>query len=779
MIRIGVGIGLSLLLSLGPSGCTRQHYRLDADRESYQALHEKLTQPEWALPNPSIDPPRESRLHDPALDTDHPPMPPDDPAAHEFMWYVDGKRSADWHGDGQADSVESPHWRDSLGLSDAGALMLTPDRAVELAVLHSREYQTELEDLYLTALALTLNRFEFDLQWFGRNSTIFEHFGSGSFPTETNTLTTASNLGFSRAFATGGQLLVDFANSFVWEFAGPDRSTASSNIGINLIQPLLRRAGREVRLEELTQAERDLLYAVRSFARFRKQFYLDIATSSYLSLLQQVQRIRNLEVNLVSLEQNLRVHDALRDAGIVSSVQVDQVFQSYQQGRLALLQARADLETAIDSFNISLGLPPDVTVTLDDSLLAPFRLNEPALSELQDELDRFAAVYRERDAAPPLDKLTEAYQQLRAFFGRGLKLLDVVDADLKRWVPPPAPPAAAPLDEQAALGDRERAARESLARQLTELRGDFDQYQRDLRNATGGLREDTRKQSWDTLNKLARDQATLLAQVFVVQTQIRVYLIKLPAITTRQDEAIAAALTDRLDLMNARAQVVDAWRKIAVAADGLESGLDVVAGADIATEPGGSNPVKFSADASRYRVGLRFDGPLNRKAERNAYRTTLVTYQRARRSYMALEDRIQQSVRRDLRQLETDRLNFEIARQSLIAAARQVEQTRDEILLADRPIDSSNTQDVLNALNSLLQSKNALISIYLSYETGRIRLLLDLEALQLDERGVYVDESQQSADRPAGPAAEPGTSVAAGESAAGAEWRPAGLGATP
>ncbi len=65
-------------------------------------------------------------------------------------------------------------------------------------------------------------------------------------------------------------------------------------------------------MEGLTQAERDVLYAIRDFARFRKQFYFTLVSgnSGHLSLLLQLKSIRNLESNLVSLEQNLIAHEA-------------------------------------------------------------------------------------------------------------------------------------------------------------------------------------------------------------------------------------------------------------------------------------------------------------------------------------------------------------------------------------------------------------------------------------------------------------------------------------
>jgi outer membrane protein TolC len=747
-------------------GCSRAYYRQAADRETYGAIAERAADPRWALPCPCITPPPQSRLYDP-FDPDYPPMPPEDLAAHRYMNCVDGMKGYNHAlsvkavqrrkgypqdqpslpGDAAhtAPPIEAPHWRQYLCLGEDGTLPLTPQGAVELGVLHSREYRTFLEEVYFAALALTLERFEFDLHWFGRNSTTFTQFGSG--PTERNTLTTDTNAGFSRAFSTGGQLLVDFANSFVFEFSGTNHSTVSSNILITLVQPLLRRAGREIRLEQLTQAERAVLYSVRDFARFQKEFYVNITSGSggFLSLLLQVQNIRDQEQNLRSLEQDLRLHQALFEIGTVSSVQVDQVFQSYQQGRLALLQTQTGFESALDAFKITLGLPPDLPVSLDNALLAPFQLNDPAVIQLQDEIEKSLAEYRKFDKAPPLAELRKALSRLKGYQDRALKLLEQVSNELGRLETQPAGPA-----EDGGQTGRRHAASQQLANQLGELRKDLAAFDQALAKATTALHEGTQKESWQALQKLGRQQLNLVAQLFVIQTQARVALIRLRPVSYEEHGAVEYALANRLDLMNQQARVVDAWRKITVAADGLESDFDIIFNADIATKPGGTNPVDFRASASSYRVGFQFNSPLNRLLERNVYRASLINYQRARRAYMALADQIRRAVRQDLRQLQTERLNFDIARQSLITAARQVEATRDRLLLLANAGDSSSTQDVLNALNTLLQARNTLIGSWVNYERNRIQLLFDLELVGPDTGGVFTNEYEYRSEATTG-----------------------------
>jgi len=109
--------------------------------------------------------------------------------------------------------------------------------------------------------------------------------------------------------------------------------------------------------------------------------------------------------------------------------------------------------------------------------------------------------------------------------------------------------------------------------------------------------------------------------------------------------------------------------------------------------------------------------------------------------------------------LELERLNFEIARLTLISAARQLEAARQRILQARDAEGTTRTQDILQAQNSLLNAQNALAAGYINYEQLRVQLLLDLEALQLDPHGFPIDERRPHAadefagDRcvPAGP----------------------------
>jgi outer membrane protein TolC len=765
-MRAWIWFALTLLIA---AGCTRSHYRNAADRESYPIIGEReALNPGFDIGRIQLEPRPGSRLGDP-FDPDHPPKPPDDPAAAVFMARPGGMRGArGWGKDGYTDLIEPPGWEQALCLDQGGFLRLDQQRSTEMGLLNSREYQTALEEVYLSALALTLNRFEFQLHWFGRNATNYTHFGSGGRDGgETSTLTSITDFGFTRNFAAGGQLLVDFANSLMFEhFNGTN--VVKSNLLITLTQPLLRNFGRKVRLESLTQAERDTLYAVRVFARFRKQFWANVAVQSggYLDLLLALQTLRNTEANLKRQEETYRLYDELFRGGRASVVELDQFYLSMQSARQSVIDARVALETAQDSFKLRLGIPPRIPVELDDAPLNPFVLTDPKLEAVRDELEAFQrARFAELDAAPTAENLRRYFVTLRDIVGRVESGSALAAADMERWrkrLDRPQRPGDDP--EQRA---RERSTYDSLRKVLPETADDLKKAVALIDQHAKAVAEGNRKESWEAVTQDAKNVLTVLDGVVAVQTQARIHLIELPEVEWTEADGLAYAHENRLDLMNRLGAATDAWRKVTVAANALRGDVNVVTAMNLGTDPDHKRPFNFAAEASSYAVGLQLDAPLNRLAERNAYRASLITYQRAKRAYVDLSDNVEFQVRRDLRQLNRLRIGFEIARQQLLSAARQYENAR-LILLGPRNQRTANdttTLNLLQALSSLLAARNALVASYINFEQQRVQLLLDLEYLQLDHEGFPINASPRSAaaaspDRgqpgPApGPAAEP------------------------
>lgn len=283
-MRVAILWSLLAVWFVSLAGCHRQYYRRQADMEAHALIDEKFAH---ACQDPgkpirvTADP--QSRMFNP-FDLDFQPMPIDDPASHRYMKVVDGRRAYPmWDAAGKTNAMENPEWWKFLPLDEDGVLRLDAHTSVQLALLHSPEYQRQVEQLYLSALDVSSERFRFDTQFFGGASAFFtadgpNRRGAGGQSRSQLELAPYSvgrrPLAMQRSFATGADLLVGFANSIVWDFSGPDTQSANTVFDFVLLQPLLRGAGRDRVLERLTLSERRLLANVRAFERYRRSFYL-------------------------------------------------------------------------------------------------------------------------------------------------------------------------------------------------------------------------------------------------------------------------------------------------------------------------------------------------------------------------------------------------------------------------------------------------------------------------------------------------------------------------
>ncbi|MCY2993068.1 MAG: TolC family protein, partial [Planctomycetota bacterium] len=246
------------------------------------------------------------------------------------------------------------------------------------------------------------------------------------------------------------------------------------------------------------------------------------------------------------------------------------------------------------------------------------------------------------------------------------------------------------------------------------------------------------------------DLANQVLDLSLVQARLRTETVALVPVDLHPDAALEIARANRLDWMNARASLVDTWRLIQFNANSLKSGLDVVFSGDIKNS--GNNPLNLDPATGRLRVGLAFDAPLTRLAERNTYRQSLIEYQQARRAYYRYEDSVSRELREILRIVQANQRNLDIRRQALRTASEQVGLNYDlrDLLalpkagttLAPAPAASVNptaARDAVQALTDLLNAQNDFLSVWISYEVLRRALDFGLGTLQLDADGVWVD----------------------------------------
>lgn len=189
--------------------------------------------------------------------------------------------------------------------------------------------------------------------------------------------------------------------------------------------------------------------------------------------------------------------------------------------------------------------------------------------------------------------------------------------------------------------------------------------------------------------------------------------------------ALAAARMQRLDLASARDQADDAGRKVKVAADGLGPQVDLNLGGAL-TGPA-TQPLAVRRMAGSGSAGLDVSLPVERLAERNAYRLALVQEDRARRAVEELDDRIAADVRRAWRTLEQARTSYDIQLEGVRLATRRVESADLNLQYG-----KASTRDVLEAEDALIEARNALTAALIDHAVARLDLERDTGELRPD-----------------------------------------------
>ena len=239
---------------------------------------------------------------------------------------------------------------------------LTLADALRMAVENSRQYQLRKEQLYLSALILTRERFQYVPQFFASTRVTGERSENGD-----ESISVANRLGFDTLLKTGGRVSLDLANDLLRFYTGGRADAAVSTIALTLSQPLLRGAGAKVAAENLTQAERDVIYEIRSFSYFQDTFAFDIV-ATYLRLVQQQDTVINQYSNFLS-RVSLRERAVALSVDRLAPFQADLAAQEELTARNSYILAVERYRTTLDQFKITLGLPAGYDIRLDEKAL--------------------------------------------------------------------------------------------------------------------------------------------------------------------------------------------------------------------------------------------------------------------------------------------------------------------------------------------------------------------------------------------------------------------------
>lgn len=245
---------------------------------------------------------------------------------------------------------------------------LTLEQALAVATLNSRSYRAQQESLFLRALGLTGIRRDYVPNLFGVLTGDYDNIDTG----DEEEISASSDFGFTWLLRTGATLAVGLTTSVSKLLTGDHAEAAGSVFAATLRQPLLRGFGYDTN-EPLRQAERDMIYQMRSFVRYRRTFFVSIV-SDYYRVLEQAQVLENERLNRDNLTTARKRAEMLLEAGRMPRFEVDQTRQDELNAENRLQNAEQNYRASLDSFKVTLGLTADTDLELDpterDRLLA-------------------------------------------------------------------------------------------------------------------------------------------------------------------------------------------------------------------------------------------------------------------------------------------------------------------------------------------------------------------------------------------------------------------------
>jgi len=280
-----------------------------------------------------------------------------------------------------------------------GAFALSLVDALKIGARNSRDYQATKENVFLSALDLDLERDGFRRTYTGTADGLAQ--ADETAPGAHDGVAVGADASVSKLLQNGALLLGSIGVDLVRLLMGGQDSALGVFADGSITLPLLRGAGRHIVTEPLKQAERNVVYELQTFERFKRTFAVRVATG-YLEVLQQADQVANAEENYRGLVVLTRRTRALERAGRLPGFQVDQALQDELRARDRWIATLQSLESRLDRFKETLGLPPDAFVALERDELV--RITDRARELIEGGMARAGA--REGEI-PPADAPVE------------------------------------------------------------------------------------------------------------------------------------------------------------------------------------------------------------------------------------------------------------------------------------------------------------------------------------------------------------------------------------
>lgn len=202
------------------------------------------------------------------------------------------------------------------------------------------------------------------------------------------------------------------------------------------------------------------------------------------------------------------------------------------------------------------------------------------------------------------------------------------------------------------------------------------------------------------------------------------------------DDAMTSAISNRLDLINQREQVVDKERKLEIQQRNFLPNMDVSYTVSKEFESASG------ADVSQ-NLGVSLDLPLDWTEKRNAFRVAQIAHDREIRNMEEDESNVQRTVRDLWRKLERNKSVYNNRLLSVKLSERRVENTT--LLLKQ---GKALTRDLLDAEDDLLSSKNQATVTLVDYTINRLRFWNAIERFEIDPKGMWYEQANENPEEP-------------------------------
>ncbi len=300
-------------------GCSPEQYKADADKEVYKIIDEK-----W-----------------------------EDEFGQRANYIISDSNAVTSPIDIQVEKVVPP----------SGVISLS--EAVSIATKYNRTYKSRKETLYRSALSLTGTRYTYAIKWFGTVDGTYTDDKSGGDDVTIQTSTETSKRGL---LLDGVVYNASIAVDWLRYLTGDPQNSLVSLLSGDVTIPLLGSGAGKVAQENLTQAERNVLYQIRSFNRYRKQFIVDIV-AQYYNILEKRANVINAENNYKSLLESKKRLTIEVETGTKAPSDVDETEQQLLSAENSWVTAQQSYEGALDQFKVTLTLPTDADIVLDPNEL--------------------------------------------------------------------------------------------------------------------------------------------------------------------------------------------------------------------------------------------------------------------------------------------------------------------------------------------------------------------------------------------------------------------------